>query len=80
MVNKGQLHKELRYFQSVLQISSKSDKELRWEIRDFSHFKNTTLRGIHEIKNHSVWIKIPQEIKEQKLSRVFEHKENENQN
>ena len=80
MVNKGQLHKELRYFQSVLQIWSKWDKELIWEIRDFSNFKNTTLREIHKIKNHSIWIKILEEIKEQKLSRIFEHEEKENKN
>ena len=51
MVNKGQLHEELRYFWTVLQIWSKWDRELKWEIRDFSKLKNTTPRGIHEKKS-----------------------------
>ena len=29
MVNKGRIYEELRYFQSVLQIQSKQDNELR---------------------------------------------------
>ena len=39
MVNKGRIHRELRYFLSVLKIQSKSDKELRYKIMDFSNLR-----------------------------------------
>ena len=65
MVNKGRIHRELRYFLSILQIRSKLDNELKYKIMDFSNFRKTTPRGIHEIKTHSIWIKIHGEIKEQ---------------
>ena len=33
---------------------------------------------IHEIKNHSIWMKIVEEIKEQKLDRISKCEEREN--
>ena len=78
MVNKGRIHGELRYFLGVLRIQSKSDKELRWEIRDFRNLRKRTQRKIHRIKNHSIWIKIQGEIKEQKLGRISKRKNREN--
>ena len=36
---------------------------------DFDKFRKITQRQIHGIKNHSIWIKILREIKEQKLGR-----------
>ena len=49
-------------------------------MRDFAKFSKITPRWIDGIKNHSIWIKIREEIKEQKLSRISEHKERENPN
>ena len=71
MVKKGRIHEELTYFWGALQIRSKSDKELMWEIRDFDIFGKKTQRRIHRIKNHSSWIKIRGEMKEQKLGGIF---------
>ena len=51
-----------------------------WEIRDFNNLRKRTQRQNHGIKNHSIWIKICEEIKEQKLGRIFERKERENKN
>ena len=45
---------------------------------DFSKFRKKTPRRIHIIKNHSIWISIRREIKEQNLRRKFDHKEREN--
>ena len=64
MVNKGRIHRELRYFLGILQIRSKLDKELRWAIRYFDGIIKKTPRRIHKIKNHSIWIKIREEIKQ----------------
>ena len=36
---------------------------------DFDRFGKRTKKRIHEIKNHSIWINIRREIKEQKLDR-----------
>ena len=79
MVNKGRIHSELRYFLSIFQIWWKSDKELRYKIMDFSNFRKRTPRRIHEIKTHSIWIKIHGEIKEQNSIEFFNAKR-ENQN
>ena len=65
-VNKDRIHGELRYSWGVLQNSIKLDDELRWEIRNFNIFRKITQRRIYKIKNHSIWIKIHEEIKEQK--------------
>ena len=70
MAKKGRIHRELRCSWGVLQIWTKSDEELRWEIRHFSIFSKKTLRWIHEIKNHSICIKTCREIKEKKLDRI----------
>ena len=64
MVNKGRNHRELRYFLGILQIRSKLDRDLRLEIRYFGVLIKRTSRQIHKIKNHSIWIKIREEIKE----------------
>ena len=65
MVNKGRIHRELRYFFGILQIGSKLDKELRWEIGYFGVLIKRTQRRIHKIQNHSISIKIHEEIKQQ---------------
>ena len=36
---------------------------------DFDRFRKRTQRRIHKIKNHSIWIKIRIEIKQQTLDR-----------
>ena len=43
----------------------KSDNEFVIEIRENGRFRNITHRRIHGIKNHSIWISIRGEIKEQ---------------
>ena len=78
MVNKGQIHEELRYFWGISLNSIKSDDELRRKIRDFDKFRKITQRWIHRIKSHSIWIKICGEIKEQKLGRISKREEREN--
>ena len=42
----------------------KSDDEFKLEIKDFNIFGKKTQRGIHRIKNRSIWINIRGEIKE----------------
>ena len=78
VVNKGQFHRELRYFWGISWNSIKSDEELRWEIKDFDIFIKIT--QIHGIKNYKICIKIPEEINEQKLDWKFKLEERENQN
>ena len=74
-MNKGRIHKELRYFWGVLKNLIKWDNELKWEIRKCDRFMKRTSRKIHGIKNHSIWIKIRGEIKKQKLGRISEREE-----
>ena len=64
MVNKGRIHRELRYFRDIFCKLIKLDNELRWEIRENGGFKNLTQRSIHRIKNHSIWISNRGEIKD----------------
>ena len=42
--------------------SIKSNNEMWIEISDFGIFGKKTQRQIHGIKNHWIWIKIPEEI------------------
>ena len=65
MMNKSRIHEDLGEFWGYSQNLIKSDDKLSWKIRDFSNFGKKTLRQIHEIKNHSIWISICGEIKEQ---------------
>ena len=64
MVNKGRIHRELRYFRDIFWKLIKLDDELRWEIRENGRFRKKTQRSIHGIKNHSIWISNRGEIKE----------------
>ena len=64
MVNKGRIHREIRYFREIFWNLIKLDDELRWEIRENDRFRKITLRRIHGIKNHSIWISNRGEIKE----------------
>ena len=65
MVNKGRIHREIRYFWEIFWSMIKSDNELVIEIRENGRFRKITQRRIHRIKNHSIWISIHREIKEQ---------------
>ena len=65
MVNKGRIHREIRYFREIFWNLIKSYNELVIEIRENGGFKKITQRRIHRIKNHSIWISILGEIKEQ---------------
>ena len=64
MVNKGRIHREIRYFQEIFWNLIKSDNELVIEIRENHIFRKITQRRIHGIKNHSIWISNRGEIKE----------------
>ena len=64
MVNKGRIHREIRYFREIFWNLIKSDNELVIKIRENSGFRKITQRRIHGIKNHSIWINILREIKE----------------
>ena len=65
MVNKGQIHREIRDFQEIFSNLIKSDYELVIKIRENGRFRNITQRRVHKIKNHSIWISNRGEIKEQ---------------
>ena len=79
MVNKGRIHEELMDFEGIVSNSIKIDKEVRWEIRDFSNFIKRTPRRIHGIKTHLICISSHEEIKKKKLERKIDHEERENQ-
>ena len=64
MVNKGRIHREIRYFQEIFWNLIKSDDELVIEIREKGGFRKITQRRIHGIKNHLIWISNRGEIKE----------------
>ena len=65
MVNKGPIHREIRYFREIFWNLIKSNDELRWEITKNGRFRKITQRRIHRFKNHSSWISNHGEIKEQ---------------
>ena len=65
MVNKGLIHRGIRYFWEIFWNLIKSYNELVIKIRENARFKKITQRWIHGIKNHSIWISIRGEIKEQ---------------
>ena len=65
MVNKGRIHRKIRDFREIFWNLIKSDNELVIEIRENGRFRKITQRRIHRIKNHSIWISIRGEIKEQ---------------
>ena len=54
MVNKGRIHREIRYFRDIFWSMIKSDDELVIEIRENGRFRKITHRRIHVIKNHSI--------------------------
>ena len=64
MVNKGRIHREIRYFREIILNLIKSGDELVIEIRKNGGFTKITQGKIHGIKNHSIWISIRGEIKE----------------
>ena len=64
MVNKGRIHRELRYFRDIFWNLVKLDNELRWEIRENGIFRKITQRSIRGIKNRSIWISNHGEIKD----------------
>ena len=45
---------------------------------DVSKFRKKTLKRIHIIKNHSIWISIGREINERNLGKKFDREEREN--
>ena len=65
MVNKGRIHREIRYFQEIFWKMIKSNDELVIENRENGRFRKITQRLIHGIKNHSIWISNRGEIKGQ---------------
>ena len=65
MVNKGQIHREIRDFREIFWNLIKSEDELVIEIRNNGRFRKITQRRIYGIKNHSIWVSIRGEIKEQ---------------
>ena len=64
MVNRGRIHREIRYFREIFWKLIKSDNELVIENRENGTFRKITQRRIHRIKNHSIWISNRGEIKE----------------
>ena len=76
-MSKGQIYGESRKKFRYIQILIKLDNELSWEIREIFIFKNKTWRRIHIIKNHSIYISIRREIKEQNKEWEINHEERE---
>ena len=60
MVNKGRIHRELRYFQDIFWNLVKLDDEFR----ENGRFIKITQRSIRGIKNRSIWISNHGEIKD----------------
>ena len=56
MVNKGRIHREIRYCREIFWDMIKSDDELVTDIRKNGRLRKITQRRIHGIKNHSIWI------------------------
>ena len=65
MVNKGRIHRELRYFQDIFWKLIKLDDELMSEIRENGGFRKITQRSIRGIKNRLIWISNHGEIKDE---------------
>ena len=80
MVNKGQIHGEIRDFLEIFWNLIKSDNELEIEIRENDRFRKITQRRIHGIKNHLIWISIRGEIKEQSGEKFLKIGRTKNQN
>ena len=80
MVNKGQIHGEIRDFREIFWNLIKSDDELVTEIRENGRFRNITQRRIHGIKNHSIWISIRGEIKKRRGEKFLKIGRMKNQN
>ena len=77
IVNKGRIHREIRYFREIFWKMIKLDNELVMENMKNGRFRRITQRRIHGIKNHSIWISNCEEIKERremKFSKAEEHK------
>ena len=64
MVNKGRIHREIRYFREIFWKMIKSDDELVIENRENGRFRKITQRCFHRIKNRSIWISNRRKIKE----------------
>ena len=80
MVNKGQIHGEIRDFREIFWNLIKSDNKLVIEFRKNGRFRKITQRRIHRIKNHSIWISICGEIKEQSGEKFLKIRRTKNQN
>ena len=55
MVNKGQIHKEIRNFLTYSSKLIKSDNELMIEIGENGKLWKLTSNQFHGIKNHRIW-------------------------
>ena len=64
MVNKGRIHREIRYFREIFYKWIKSNDELVIKNRENGRFRKITQSHIHGIKNHLIWISNRREIKE----------------
>ena len=55
MVNKGRIHRELRYFWDIFWKLIKSDKKLMVEIGENGILWKKTSNRFHVMKNHRIW-------------------------
>ena len=65
VVNKGRIHKEIRYFLEIFWKLIKLDIELVVENKKNGRFRKITQRRIHGINIHSIWITNYGDINEQ---------------
>ena len=80
MVNKSRIHGEIRDFLLIFWNLIKSDNDLVIEITENGRFRKITQRRIYRIKNHSIWISIRGEIKEQSGEKFLKIGRTKNQN
>ena len=80
MVNKDQIHREIRDFREIFWNLIKSDNELVIVSKENGRFRKITQRRIHGIKNHSIWISIRGEIKERSGEKFPKIRRIKNQN
>ena len=55
MMNKGQIHRDLKKFQGVFKVWLSLMTKMSWDIRDFNVFRKKTSTQMHIIKNSSIF-------------------------
>ena len=70
MINKGQIHKEIRKFLMFSSKMIKSDDELMIEIVENGKLWKITSNRFHGIKNHQIWSWFREEIEDRSGEKI----------